>query len=247
MTPLSLTSHSLIHPQILLILLLKYILNMTTFYLLCCSHPGSIHDSLWPDFLKQLVCVPSPPSPPFSLLSAPEPEDPVEVCQLESLFCSKPSSDFFPLTRIENQSPHHYCEAVKDLPCTPTCRSSFFDLSPAFLSLALETIPPLYQHATTPGLLHLFCCFCMASALTFFVSLYFSLHHLPMRSFWPSVQYIIIQYTSHTFPALLFLLTYSQQCLAPRRRTFPLFCLLCYPQHIQQCWYAVCARYLVNK
>ena len=79
MTSLCLTSHSLIHPQILLILLFKYILNMTTFYLLCCSRPGSIHDSLRPAFLKQLVFVPYPPSPASapnpSLLSALQPED----------------------------------------------------------------------------------------------------------------------------------------------------------------------------
>ena len=175
---------------------------MTTFYLLCCSHPGSIQDSLWPDFLKQLVCVPSAASPPFSLLSAPRPEDPVEVCQLKSLFCSKPSSGFFPFTQIENQSPQHDCEAAKDLRHTPAMPlvPSFFDLSPAFLSFALVTIPPVYQHATTPGLSHLsFCCFCMAaSALTFFVSLYFSLCHLPMRS----LAICIVYHHSVRFPYL---------------------------------------------
>ena len=56
--------------------------------------PWFHHESLWPDSLQELVCVPSPPSPPFSLLSALQPEDPAEVCQLKSLFCSKPCSDF---------------------------------------------------------------------------------------------------------------------------------------------------------
>ena len=88
--------HTPVHQQILLILLLKkVVLHLTTFYLLHGSHPGSIHYSLWPDFLKQ------PPHwflflpfPPLVYCQHSNQKDPIEMCQLRSLFCSKPSDGF---------------------------------------------------------------------------------------------------------------------------------------------------------
>ena len=213
MTPLCLTSHSLIHPQILLILLFKYILNMSTLYLLCCSRPGSIHESLWPDSLKELVCVPSPPSPHFSLLSAPQPEDPAEVRQLKSLFCSKPCSDFLsshPDWKSESSARLWSC-AGSASPQPPAPR-------PSLTWLLLPSLWPFDYSSDVLGVLPAqgFCAAVLllphSSCPHFFVSLYLSMRHLPMRSFWPPVYHhsVHFQYLScFTFSSYLISTVFS--------------------------------------
>lgn len=162
MTPLCLTSHSLIHPQILLILLFKYILNMSTLYLLCCSRPGSIHESLWPDSLKELVCVPSPPSPHFSLLSAPQPEDPAESASAQVTFLLKTLQWFFVLSpRLKIRVLSTTVKLCRICIAPAPCASSFFDLTPASLPLALWLLLWCTRRAPSPGLL---CCCSAASA-----------------------------------------------------------------------------------
>ena len=233
MTPLCLTSHSLIHPQILLILLFKYILNMSTFYLLCCSRPGSIMRVCGLIPYKSLFVSPPHPHPP-SVYCQHRSQKILLKCVSSSHFSAQNLAVIFcPLTQIENQSPQHDCEAVQDLHRTHPLRLVLLWPVSCFPLFGPLTTPLMYWACSQPrAFALLFCCFHSAPA-----SLSLCPYTFPCVTFpWGLSGHlcIIIQYTSNTFPALLFLLTYSQQCLIPRRQTFCLFSLLHYPQHIQQ-------------